>query len=80
MFARGLPTSLAIWYLLITLQSNCKRVLDNLCRHLQEGCAINKERGNLFATPLKKLKVKIKNKIRETTGSFKVGFVDLYHL
>jgi hypothetical protein len=25
---------------------------------LQEGCPINKERGNLFAIPLKKLKVK----------------------
>jgi hypothetical protein len=45
---------------LITLQSSCQRVLDNLYRHLQEGCPINKERGNLFAIPPKKLKVKIK--------------------
>jgi hypothetical protein len=54
---------------LITLQSNCQRVLDNLYRHLQEGFPINKERGNLFAIPLKKLKVKIN--IQEATGSFK---------
>ncbi len=40
---------------LITLQSNCQRVLDNLYRHLQDGCPINKERGNLFAIPLEKL-------------------------
>jgi hypothetical protein len=26
---------------LITLQSNCQKVLDNLCRYLQEGCPIN---------------------------------------
>jgi hypothetical protein len=26
---------------LITLQSNCQRVVDNLCRYLQEGCPIN---------------------------------------
>jgi hypothetical protein len=37
--------------------------------HFQEGCPINKERGNLFAIPLKKLKVKIK--IQVTTDSFK---------
>jgi hypothetical protein len=54
---------------LITLQSNCQRVLDSLYRHLQEGCPINKERGNLFAIPLKKLKVKIN--IQEVTDSFK---------
>jgi hypothetical protein len=54
---------------MITLQSNFQRVLDNLYRHLQEGCPINKERGNLFAIPLKKLKVKIN--IQEATGSFK---------
>jgi hypothetical protein len=54
---------------LITLQSNCQRVLDNLYRHLQEDCLINKERGNLFAIPLKKLKVKIN--IKEATDSFK---------
>jgi hypothetical protein len=54
---------------LITLQSNCQRVLDNLYRHFQEGCPINKERGNLFAIPLKKLKVKIS--IQEATDSFK---------
>jgi hypothetical protein len=30
--------------------------------HLQEGFPNNKERGNLFAIPLKKLKVKIKCK------------------
>jgi hypothetical protein len=54
---------------LITLQSSCQRVLDNLYRHLQEGCPINKESGNLFAIPLKKLKVKIN--IEEETDSFK---------
>jgi hypothetical protein len=54
---------------LITLQSSCQRVLDNLYRHLQEGCLINKERGNLFAIPLKKLEVKIR--IEEVTDSFK---------
>jgi hypothetical protein len=54
---------------LITLQSNCQRVLDNLYRHLQEGCTSNKERGNLFAIPLKKLKIKIN--IQEATDSFK---------
>ncbi len=54
---------------LITLQSNCQMVLDNLYRHLQEGYPANKERGNLFAIPLKKLKVKIN--IQEATDSFK---------
>ncbi len=54
---------------LITLQSNCQRVLYKLYRHLQEGCPINKERGNLFAIPLKKLKIKIN--IQEATDSFK---------
>jgi hypothetical protein len=54
---------------LLTLQSNCPRVLYNLYRHLQEGCPINKERGNLFAIPLKKIKVKIK--IQEATDSLK---------
>jgi hypothetical protein len=54
---------------LLTLQSNCQRVFDNLYRHLQEGCPINEERGNLFAIPLKKLKVIIK--IQEATDSFK---------
>jgi hypothetical protein len=43
--------------------------MDNLYRHLQEGCPISKERGNLFAIPLKKLKEKIK--IQEATDSFK---------
>jgi hypothetical protein len=52
---------------LITLQSNCQRVLDNLYIHLQEGCPINKERDNLFAIPLKKLKINI----QEATDSFK---------
>ncbi len=33
---------------LLTLQRNCQRVLDNLYRHLQEGWPINKERGNLL--------------------------------
>jgi hypothetical protein len=54
---------------LITLQSSCQRVLDNLYGRFQEGCPINKERGNLFAIPQKKLKVKIK--IQEATDSFK---------
>jgi hypothetical protein len=40
----------------------------NLYKHLQEGCPINKERGNLFAIPLKKTKVKIR--IQEITNSF----------
>jgi hypothetical protein len=53
---------------LLTLQSNFQRVLDNLYGHLQEGCPINNERGNRFAIPLKKLKVKIK--IQEATDSF----------
>jgi hypothetical protein len=44
---------------------SCQRVLDNLYRHLQRGCPINKERGNLFAIPLKKPKGKIK--IQEAT-------------
>jgi hypothetical protein len=68
---------------LITLQSSCQKVLDNLNGHFQEGCPIKKERGNLLAIPLKKLKVKIK--IQEATDSFKnykrftfkLGFVDL---
>jgi hypothetical protein len=54
---------------MITLQSNFQRVLYNLYRHLQEGCPISKERGILFAIPLKKLKVKIN--IQEATDSFK---------
>jgi hypothetical protein len=54
---------------LITLQSSCQRVLDNLYRHLQEGCPIYKEKGNLFAISIKKLKVKIK--IQKATDSFK---------
>jgi uncharacterized FlgJ-related protein len=61
-------------------------VLDNLYGHFQEGCAINKERGNLFAIPLKKLKVIIK--IQEATDSFKnykrftsyLGSIESYHL
>jgi hypothetical protein len=43
--------------------------MDNLSRHLQEGCPIIKERGNLFAILLKKLKIKIK--IQEATDSLK---------
>jgi hypothetical protein len=35
---------------------------------LQEVCPINKERGNLFAVPLKELKVK--RKIQKATDSF----------
>jgi hypothetical protein len=55
-------------------------VLDNLNGHFQEGSPINKERGNLLAIPLKKMKVKIK--IQEATNSFKTirGSVDLFHL
>jgi hypothetical protein len=72
--------------ILITLQSSCQRVLDNLYGHFHKGGPINKERGNLFAIPLKKLKVKLK--IKEATDSFKnykrftsyLGSVDLYHL
>jgi hypothetical protein len=44
-------------------------VLDNVYGHFQEGCPIIKERGNLFAIPLKKLEVKII--IQEATDSFK---------
>ncbi len=70
----------------LTLQSNCQRILDKLYRHLQEGCPINKKRGNLFAIPLKKLKVKIN--IQKATDSFKnckrfifqLSSVALYHL
>ncbi len=54
---------------LIILQSSYQRVLDNLSRHLQGGCPINKERHSLYAMPLKKLKDKIK--IQEATDSFK---------
>jgi hypothetical protein len=52
----------------ITLQSCCQRVLNNLYKHFQKGCPSDKERGNLFAIPLKKLKVKIK--IQEATDRF----------
>jgi hypothetical protein len=44
---------------LITLESSCQRVLDNLYQHLQEHCPII-NKGNLIAIPLKKLKVRIK--------------------
>jgi uncharacterized membrane protein len=44
----------------IALQSSWQRVLGNPQRYLQEGCPINKEEGNLFAIPVKNLKVKIK--------------------
>jgi hypothetical protein len=75
---------------LITLQRNCQRVLENLYRYLQEGCHVNKERGNLFAKPLKKLTVKIK--IQEAIDSLKtirgsssnslnfLGSVYFYHM
>jgi hypothetical protein len=46
-----------------------QRLLDNLYRYLEEGCPINKERGNLFSIDLKKLKVAIK--IQEAPDSFK---------
>ncbi len=54
---------------LIILQSNFQRVLDNLYWHLQESCPSNKQRDILYAIPLKKLKVKIK--IQEATDRFK---------
>jgi hypothetical protein len=38
---------------------------------LQDGCPINKVRGNLFAIPLKKLKAKIKIKIQDATDILK---------
>jgi hypothetical protein len=41
--------------------------LDKPLRHLQEGCLIYKVRGNLFAIPLKKVKMKI----QEATERFK---------
>jgi hypothetical protein len=86
-FPEGCQHSLILSHrVLITLQSNCQRVLDNLYRHLHEGCPINKKWGNLFAIPLKKLKVKIN--IQEATDSFKnckrfifqLGSLALYHL
>jgi hypothetical protein len=42
--------------------------IPGLYRHLQEGCPSNQEKGNLFAIPLKKIKVKIK--IEEVTVYF----------
>jgi hypothetical protein len=39
------------------------QIKTNFKKHFQEGCPINKERGNLFAIPLKKLKVKIKRPV-----------------
>jgi hypothetical protein len=69
-FARELPILSNLWpEVFITLQSSCQSVLDNLYRHLQEGSLINKEIGNLYGIPLKKLKAKIK--IQGTTHSFK---------
>jgi hypothetical protein len=53
---------------LLTLQSS-QRVLDNLYKHLQDGWPMSKERVDLFAIPLKKLKAKIE--IQEATESFK---------
>jgi hypothetical protein len=83
-FATGLPI-LFLGQILITLQIDCQWVLDSLYRRLQELCPINKERGNLYAIHLNKLKVKIK--IQEATHSFKyckrfiylLGSVDLCH-
>jgi hypothetical protein len=64
-FPEGCQYSLILGQrVLITLQSSFQKVLD---KHLQEGCPIDKERGNLFAIPLKKLKVKV----QEGTDSFK---------
>jgi hypothetical protein len=54
---------------LVPLLSSCQRILDSLYRHLQEGCPSNQERGNLFAIPQRKQKVKIK--IQEATVYFK---------
>ncbi len=54
---------------LITLQSSCQRVSDNLYRHLHEVCPINKEKRQPFCNTSKKLKVKIK--ILEATDNFK---------
>jgi hypothetical protein len=50
---------------------NTQRVLATFVNstHLPEGCLIEKERGNLFAIPLKNPKVKIN--IQEATDSFK---------
>jgi hypothetical protein len=44
-----------------------QRGLDKICRHVQEGRPIKKERSNLFAISLKKLKIEIK--ILEATYS-----------
>jgi hypothetical protein len=41
---------------------------DNLDRHLQEDCPIYKERGNLIAITLKRLKVK--TQIQEASDRF----------
>jgi hypothetical protein len=43
--------------------------LDNLYRHLQEGCLLTKKEATFFAMPLKNLKGKIK--IQEAIDSFK---------
>jgi hypothetical protein len=54
---RGLATFANSTY----LPEGCQqRVLDNLCRHLQESCPINKEKGNLFPIPQKEPKVRTK--------------------
>jgi hypothetical protein len=71
---------------LISLWSSCLGVLDNLYWHLKEDFPINKERGNLIALPLKKIKIKVN--IQDATDSFKnykrfifqTGHADLYHL
>jgi hypothetical protein len=56
---------------LIALHNSCQRVMDNLYRHFQDSCPINKERGNLFPIPLKKLTDEIK--IQGATDSFKTS-------
>jgi hypothetical protein len=70
MFVRALPVlSYLCQRVFITLQSSWQRLLDNLYRNLQEGCPINKQ-CNLLALLLRNLKVKIK--IQEATGRFKL--------
>ncbi len=58
-FARGLPLPSNPWPEGIDYPpGSFPRVLENLYRHFQKGCPINKEQGNLVAIPLKKPKAK----------------------
>ncbi len=56
----------SVWTQTSILWSSWQRELDNLRRHLQEDCPINKERGNFSAIPLETLKKLLKNKKQVT--------------